>query len=326
MPNITYQKQHYSCGNSESVLECLTRHGVAIPSSCGSGVCQTCMMRAIKGDVPEEAQKGLKETQQAQHYFLACSCTPRGDLEVVLPADGEADHTQAVVLAKEPLSADIMRVTLRCPATFNYRAGQFITLFRDESNGRSYSIANVPELGEPLELHVQRVPGGQISGWIWDELNSADQVVIAGPHGDSFYLPDESQQGLLLIGTGSGLAPLWGIVRDALNQGHAGPIHLFHSSYNEQGLYLFDELKNLAKQHDNFTYTPSVSGAEVVGFAHGRADAVALAALPQLSGWRIHLCGNPDMVKDAKRATFIAGVSMSDIYSDPFEFQVAPKK
>jgi NAD(P)H-flavin reductase len=45
---------------------------------------------------------------------------------------------------------------------------------------------------------------------------------------------------------------------------------------------------------------------------------VALDDVPDLSGWRVYLCGNPAMVDAAKTKTFLAGASMQNIYADPF--------
>ena len=61
MPKVNYGGQSFECGE-HSVLETLTAHGVHIPHSCGSGVCHTCMMQAVKGQAPPRAQDGLKPT------------------------------------------------------------------------------------------------------------------------------------------------------------------------------------------------------------------------------------------------------------------------
>ncbi|MFC1750097.1 2Fe-2S iron-sulfur cluster-binding protein [Pseudomonadota bacterium] len=63
MPKITFADQSYDCNADETVLECLLRHNVVVPSSCQAGACQTCMMRVITGSVPAESQAGLKPTQ-----------------------------------------------------------------------------------------------------------------------------------------------------------------------------------------------------------------------------------------------------------------------
>jgi NAD(P)H-flavin reductase len=320
MVNIRYGKDHFDLGEKQSVLDCLLSHGVPVPFSCRSGVCQTCLMRAVGGTPPESAQAGLKDSLKLQNYFLACVCHPGENLEVALPDDASAEAViPATVRKLELLNDDIMQVSLESHAPIHYKPGQFINLFRDQSLGRSYSIASVPRLDPHLHLHVRRLPQGRVSGWIHDELRPGQTVEIRGPGGDCFYVPGKPEQGLLLIGTGSGLAPLYGIVRDALDQGHTGPIRLFHGSRDKRGLYLVGELLDMIKQYPNFDYVPCLSGPEVTyGFAAGRAHEVALREVPKLQNWRLFLCGHPDMVKQAKKKAFLAGASMKDIYADPF--------
>jgi len=275
-------------------------------------------MQAVKGAVPATAQAGLKPTLAAQNYFLACSCIPQEDIEVVLP-EKSMTRLAARVSSVEYLNADILGIKINPPRPFEYKAGQFINLFKDDATARCYSLASVPTLDDELMLHVRRVPGGLVSGWIFDSLRAGDTITISAATGDCFYVPGNPAQNMLLIGTGSGLAPLYGIVRDALLNGHTGKISLYHGSYNKDGLYLVEELRKLAAGNANFSYVPCVSdGVAPAGYAQGVVLDVALAENPDLSGWRVFLCGNPDMVNAAKKASFFAGASMRDIFADPF--------
>ena len=318
MANIAFEGKSYACGENETVLDCLNGHGVPVPSSCKAGVCQTCLMKATKGEVPAESQKGLKSTLVEQNYFLACSCRPFDDIEVSLPG-AEFGRIPATVLGIEPLNGDIVCVKLYPGRDFEYRAGQYINFYKDESTSRSYSLASVSNLDECIKLHVRKIPQGRVSTWIHESLSPGDSVEISEAAGDCFYTPGNPDQGLLLIGTGSGLAPLYGIIRDALMAGHAGPIRLYHGSLNVEGLYLISELRQLAMTHQNFSYTPCVSeGMAPEGFSSGIVLDVALKETPELSGWRVYLCGNPNMVNAAKKKTFLAGASIRDIYADPF--------
>ncbi|MBI3903614.1 MAG: 2Fe-2S iron-sulfur cluster binding domain-containing protein [Nitrosomonadales bacterium] len=317
MPKVVYGGQSYESAG-KSVLECLTAQGVSIPSSCHSGLCQTCMMRAVSGAVPAKAQAGLKDALVAQNYFLACTCYPEQDIEAVLAADG-LDKQQAMVTKVEYLNADILGIRLKPSQPFEYRAGQFINFFKDADTVRCYSLASVPGIDDELSLHVRKVPGGQVSGWMFESLKAGDAITISEAAGDCFYLAGKPEQNILLVGTGSGLAPLYGIIRDALRNGHKGKISLYHGSYNTEGLYLVDELRKLAQAHANFSYVPCVSeGAAPQGYAYGMVLDVALEGHPDLSGWRVFLCGNPDMVKAAQQQTFLAGASMGEIFADPF--------
>lgn len=317
MTQLHFNEAVYQCEPGESVLDALTRQGVSIPSSCRNGVCQTCMMQSADANVPSAAQNGLKSTLQAQNYFLSCVCRPATDMDVSLP-DSSDRLLPATVTALRQLNDEVVCVGLDCPSLSDYHAGQFINVYRDAEFSRSYSLASVPS-DSYLRLHVRRLPDGRMSNWIHDQLKIGDSLHISAPVGSCFYLPGAAQQPLLLIGTGSGLAPLMGIVRDALNQQHAGAIHLYHGSRDAAGLYLVDELREMAAQHPHFHYTPCVSGGSASSIHQpGRAVDVALAAHPDLTGWRVYLCGNPDMVKSARKKAYLAKAAMNDIHADAF--------
>lgn len=323
---ITYGNQQYKCETGTSVLECLEANGVAPPSSCRSGICQSCLMQATKGKLPNAAQKGLKPTLAAQNYFLACVCHPEENMKVTLPGEENGIRVPARLVSRTPLNSEIASLILQCASPIEYKPGQFVGVFRGDGLTRSYSLASQPCTDpQHIEIHVRRLPGGQMSHWLHNEAAIGEQVHVTDARGSCYYLPGQIDQPLLLVGTGSGLAPLWGIVRDALNQGHRGPMYLYHGSHSPAGLYLVDALQDLETQHSNFHYIPCVSGAgEAAGFTAGRADDVALEAHPDLSGFRVYLCGRPEMVAHMKQAAFLNGTSMRDIYADPFVLSSRP--
>ncbi len=317
MPTITFQGQAYQVESTESLLDGLSRQGVELPHSCRAGVCHSCMMRATQGTPPADAQNGLKDNLKHQGYFLACICKTTQDLGIAL-ADDEATHKiEATLIDKHLLAPDIARLRLRPNASLNYQAGQFINVHHDNLV-RSYSLASVAELGESIELHVRKLAQGRMSTWLVDEIQTGATLTISGPEGSCFYLPGKPEQSLMLVATGTGLAPLWGIVRDALRQGHSGPIHLYHGSRNRDGLYLVEELRAMDKMYPNFHYLPCLSGEQIEGFAHGRAEIIALQQHPKLDQWRIFLCGHPVMVESTKKKTFLAGASLAEINADPY--------
>ena len=139
-------------------------------------------------------------------------------------------------------------------------------------------------------------------------------------------MPGHEQQGLLLLATGSGLAPLWGVLRDALEHGHQGPIRLFHGGESRGDLYLIDELLAFAGNYAQFEYFPCLDGddagreiaAQPEVFYPGKVQDQALLQQPDLRGWRVYLCGNPMMVNQARRKAFLAGAALAEIHADPF--------
>ena len=87
MPKVVFEGQEYLAEAGETLLTCLTRHGVSIDHSCKAGICQTCLMVALKGEPPEAAQNGLKDALKTRNYFLPCVCIPQTDMEIARPDD-----------------------------------------------------------------------------------------------------------------------------------------------------------------------------------------------------------------------------------------------
>jgi NAD(P)H-flavin reductase len=325
MPTISFLDRAFHVEPGETVLDCLTRNGAAVPSSCRSGVCQSCMMHADGGAPSPKSQNGLKESLRARGYFLSCQCMPEQDLAVSLPGEEAVARTRATVADRRLLNPDILRLDLVCEKPLGHRAGQFVHLHGPGGLTRSYSVASLPDTGV-VELHVRRLPGGAMSGWLHEDVDVGATLEVSGPLGECFYLPDDPEKDILLVGTGSGLAPLLGIVRDALCQEHRGRIVLYHGGWNPAGLYLVDELREMDRLHENFTYVPCVDEGASEAFTGGRAHEVALRAHPSLKGWRVYLCGHPEMVAFTKKRAFLAGASMREIHADPFVVSAPPKQ
>lgn len=318
MPQITLDTKIISCPSNEPLLDSLLKANQQIPFSCRQGICQSCLMRSLDAAPPANSQTGLKDTLRQQKYFLACRCYPEQNMTVALP-DQEGFKISAQVINKRLLTPDILQLELLHQNHLDFYAGQFMNLQRDDGLSRSYSIANSPNRDYRLEFHIRRLNKGQFSNWLHDDLTIGDTLTVSQAQGSCYYLPGNSEQPLLLIGTGTGLAPLIGIVKDALNQCHIGPIELFHGSRFREGLYLMDELQKLCLKHPNFRYTPCVSGEQnAPDLAQGRAHELAYTEKKNLRGWRVYLCGHPEMVAQSQKMAYLKGASLKDIYADAF--------
>lgn len=231
MSKLTLNGATFTNQPDETVLNTLLRENVQIPNGCRHGVCQSCLMRSVDTPPPVSAQLGLNLTQKKQNYFLSCLCYPEHDMTLTLSEQQDVFIT-ARVLQKQLLTADIMRVDVECDTEITFLAGQFVNVLRNDGLSRSYSIANRPQADNRLEFHIRRLPNGQFSGWIHDELAVGSILTLSEPQGSCHYLSNSKTQPLMLIGTGSGLAPLHGIITDALEQEHSADIHLFGSGLN----------------------------------------------------------------------------------------------
>jgi len=303
----------------ESALDGLLRNGASLAYACKAGTCGSCMVRAVSGPVPARAQVGLKDSWKARGYFLPCVCHPEGDL--VAEAAGSDARVGAAIRSLKLLSADVLRVRLVCDTPLDFHAGQYLTVVRERSLARSYSIASLPgDVGEnpEVELHIRRVANGRMSGWLFGNAGPGDRVEVQGPSGECFYVAGRQHMPMLLVGTGTGLAPLYAIARDALRSGHRAPVHLVHGATRPAGLYLRDELLATARSHANFQYTASVLEGGGDGCVTGPLEGLLATRFPNLEGWRGYVCGDPGLVKSLRMKLFLAGIGMPDLYSDSF--------
>jgi ferredoxin len=189
------------------VLDVLLENQQEIPHSCKMGICVTCIMQAEEGGVPQEAQAGLRQSMVAKGNFLPCVCQPTTDMRVSNLATEDL-YSPATVQEIDYLSPDICRIYLEPTTPLYYHAGQFMNLRREDGLSRSYSLASVPSLSNLLEFHIKRLNHGKMSSWLFDSLKVGDHLGIQGPFGNCYYQPGRKDQNLLLIGTGTGLAPL----------------------------------------------------------------------------------------------------------------------
>jgi ferredoxin len=87
MPLIRFNGATYECPATKTVLRTLLASGISLPYSCQEGICQTCLLRSLKGRIPAAAQQGLRETLRLQGFFLSCLCGPEDDMDICPPED-----------------------------------------------------------------------------------------------------------------------------------------------------------------------------------------------------------------------------------------------
>lgn len=324
MSQLKFNNKSFTLNQYETVLDCLLRNGQAIPYACKAGMCQACLIRAVDCEATEESRKWIKPALQAQGYTLACQWVPDSDVAAVLPSVEDFSVTTRI-RQLELINPHVLRLLLDVPdpsKMFAYRPGQYLTLINPAGIARSYSIANDYEQDGCVELHISATLHGVFTHWLFQEARAGDQLHMRGAAGDCFYASKEAaDQPLLLAGVGTGLAPLYGIVRDALRHGHTAPIALFHGGRTREHLYYVDKLQALARQHRNFRYFPcTIEESKSAGFHTGTLEQVLEAQLDTklLNQTHAYLCGAPDFVHGLRKRLFLKGVRAPNIHCDPF--------
>ena len=323
MAILEYEGKRIDSKGDETILKALQRHGEDVNFSCGKGTCQVCLMKCSSGAIDPKGQEGLREELVQKGYFKPC--TSSAEQEMVIESPNKKDFfSKALVIEKKMLTQDVCQLKLITEESFDYNSGQYINVKPINSDHiRSYSMASVPLVDMHLEIHVRRVEGGKISNWMIDELQVGESLEIQSALGDCYYQTEHAIQNMLMISTGTGLAPLYGIVRDALElKGHKGQIYLYQGVRHNSDLYFEKELTALMDQYSNFQYFQCVSGemnAQEGDIQKGRATTIAFERHKELANWKVYLCGLPAMVADARDLALSFGADSNHIHADAFE-------
>ncbi|MFL0804211.1 MAG: 2Fe-2S iron-sulfur cluster binding domain-containing protein [Agarilytica sp.] len=326
MTNVYYQEddqlepQRVSIESEETLLDGLLRTGHKVPFGCKEGICQSCLMTAPDKNAPKEAVCGLTPNQIEQGAFLSCRCIPTDGFRAN-STDLSGQLVEAKVLEISALNANIFR--LRVEKVIDYKPGQFVTLWNNENIARSYSIASHPNEDEYIEFHIKRVTNGAFSEWAWDNLSIGDTLRIQGPIGQCYYGNQALDIPLVLSGMGTGLAPLIGIARDALSNGHTGEIHMLIAARDSDNLYLVSELNTLQSRHKNIHLSLIVQNSTSEQPLHsdiieGDVYQVVKDSIGSFKDHMVYLCGAESFVKKMKKLCFLGGANMKDILADPF--------
>lgn len=261
MAEVKFNSNTFLLEEHESVLDCLLRNNQVIPYACKAGTCQACLVKAVDCEATAESKKWIKKTLQAQGYTLACQWVPDTDITARLPALDEFS-VKVRIKSLDKLNNRVLRVLLDVEedhksSMFPYFPGQYLSLINPAGITRSYSIANNYENEHVIELHISQTKAGIFTQWLFEEASAGATLHIRGPAGDCFYTNQEQEHyPIVLACTGTGLAPLYGIIHEVLKQNHQGSISLFQAGRTIDHLYYVDELLSLQKKHPQFHYHP----------------------------------------------------------------------
>src|SRR3984885_661284 len=184
---------------------------------------------------------------------------------------------EAKVLRLDRLAADVTGLVMApaAHARFHYRPGQYLSVVLADGQRRSFSMATAGGGGRPIELHIRRRLGGRFSDTMLAALKVGHSLTFEGPFGQIDWR--EGPGPAILLGTGTGLAPLKALVEHALAAGGQRPIHLYWGGRAPGDLYLSAYLHELARTHARLHFVPILSRPHA-GWAGRRGyvqDAVA---------------------------------------------------
>jgi len=323
--------------SSESVLDAALRQGIILPYGCRNGACGSCMGTVTGGSVeyPDGPPAALTAADAAQQQALFCQARPASDLtiqvrEVDAARDIEVRTLPCRVHKLEHLAHDVIRIYLKLPDTerLQFLAGQYIDVLLKDHAPRAFSIANAPHDDSFIELHIRNVSGGYFSDRVFNQLQEKAMLRFKGPLG-TFFLREDTDRPAILIGGGTGFAPLKGILEHAFHTGLEKPLHLYWGVRAKRDLYLEELPARWLQDHTNFSYTPVLSEPmpeDNWTGATGFVTDTVISDYPDLSGHDIYMSGPPVMVEAGHKLFMQHGLDVSRFFSDAFEYAALSEK
>jgi len=322
--------QDFTVESGETVLAAALRAGLNLPHSCKGGHCASCLARIVSGEVayPGERPAGITAEEAGAGFALLCQARALSDLRVeareVRPApDVEVKSLPCRIERKELLAPDVMAVFLRLPAVeeLHYRAGQYLDVMLSEGRRRSFSIASAPADGRLLELHVRRASTTGFTAQLFDSLRPGALLRIEGPLGQ-FWLRAGSSRQALMVGGGTGYAPLRAMLRQLVATGDRRQVTLYWGARDAAGLYEHEWLRGLEKERPGFRYCPVLSdpAPPEAGVRAGLVHEAMLADHPELSGVDMYASGPPAMIEAIRARSAAAGLPREQLHFDSFDY------
>jgi CDP-4-dehydro-6-deoxyglucose reductase len=316
----------------ESVLAAALRQGVMLPYSCKNGTCGSCKGLLESGEVhyPFHPPMALERNDFADGYALLCQAEPVEDLvlevrEIEAVRDIQVRMLPARVVEKSLLSKNVVRLRLRLPASqrLQFLAGQYVDMLLAGGKRRAFSIASCPSLENEIELHIRHVEGGDFTGHVFTDLQERDILRFEGPLGNFFVRNDAPDRPMIMMGGGTGFAPLKSMIESLLDHGDRREIHLYWGARTAEELYLDELPQRWSREHRHIHYRKALSesedpadGSSFMGLVH---EAV-VADHPDLAGFDVYMSGPPAMIESAKKVFAEHGLPDDRLFYDSFEF------
>lgn len=232
----------------------------------------------------------------------------------------------ATVVALHDETETARSITFDVPDWAGHLAGQHVDVRLTAPDGysavRSYSIASAPNSEKRLELTVERLPDGEVSPYLTQEVAVGDRLELRGPIGGWFVWRAEQTEPVQLIAGGSGIAPLMSMIRSHESAGGSAPFQLLYS-VREPGAVLYrDELQTLSDQDHaaRISYAYTRSAPNNWPRPPGRIDAALISKVtwPASVGPTCYVCGPTSFVESAAGLLVAAGHSPDKIRTERF--------
>ncbi len=148
----------------------------------------------------------------------------------------------------------------------SYKPGQFLTIhvpIKDKVHKRAYSFSSNPYTDKDLKITIKRVEKGLVSNYIHDSLTIGTKLVVDEPMGSFFIQPEEKKQTqYVLFAGGSGITPIFSILKSILTKEKNSKILLVYANQNIESIIFYHEILTLQNEYPNNLFVEHVISSE----------------------------------------------------------------
>lgn len=217
-----------------------------------------------------------------------------------------------------PLNHDVYQFDFSYESAHeDFSAGQFFMLEvpnPERKLTRSYSVSSAPLHKEGFSLCVKLLPDGMGSEYL-RAMKVGDTAGFMGSFGH-FVLAD-SPKDIVMIATGTGLAPFMSMLPTLFEKGHSGPITLYFGVRHEEDLFYVDTLRTWEAEQPNFKAVITLSQPSD-GWTGEKGRVTEHLGDLDMANSQVYICGNGDMVKSVKDLLDNKGMPKEDIHLEQF--------
>lgn len=316
-------KKLFYCDENTTIFDAAKSSGILLEHSCLTARCRSCVVKIIEGSAKDKLDDMVLTELEKETQTLSCNAIPTSDLLLDVEDLGniifyEKKIVPAKIQSIDKLIPDVIKVTLRLPpnANFAYNAGQYVNLMRGQIK-RSYSIANSFKQENSLSFFIKNYEKGKMSRYWFNEAKEDDLIRLEGPLG-SFFLRETDKTNIILLATGTGIAPIKAIleqVKEQFIKFENKTFWLFFGARTEKDIFWIPDSIQLANLRFEKALSRELNNSNCyIGYVQN----AMINAKIDLTDAQVYACGSNFMIESARRVCLENGLLENEFFSDAF--------
>lgn len=315
----------FNCDSDQTIFDAAKQSGILLEHSCLKVRCRSCVVKILEGNTSDKIDDlVLSEDEKINKNFtLSCNSIPLTDLKLDVEDLGDTEFFEKKIFPVkistiEKITSEVLKIRLRLPpsANFRYHSGQYVNLIKGDIK-RSYSLANVYKKNSTIEFLIKYYENGKMSDYWFNKAKANDLLRLEGPLG-SFFLRESKKENIILLATGTGIAPVKAILEEVKQNAKNyldKKFWVFYGARYENDIIWSP--KELSFHNLKFKKVLSREQNSFDGFNGYVQDALLNESI-DLAKAQVYACGSNKMIESSKEILIKNKLDEKEFFSDAF--------